>query len=362
MKKVVLLDALRTPFGKYRGSLSALTSVDLGASVTRSLLEKNPSVTADVDQVIFGSVLQSGLGQNVARQISIKSGLDVTVPAFTVNEVCGSSLQALILGREKILSGDANVVIAGGSESMTNATTMQIDGLNDAFEEIPMGITVERLVDEFGLTREEIDAFALESQERAAAANFDTELAPLDELTSLETIRETSMEKLASLKPVFIENGIITAGNASPVNDGAAALLLASEDYAADKKLPVLANVLATVEVGVEPARMALSPIKAIRQLLEKTNLTVADIDRFEINEAFAASSLLINRELGISADKVNVKGGAIALGHPLGATGARLVTTLAHQLADERLHYGITSLCIGGGLGLAVLLENPNA
>ncbi|MDR0298265.1 MAG: thiolase family protein [Streptococcaceae bacterium] len=357
MNEIVILDTIRTPFGKYKGSLAALSAVDLGVDTVKTLLTRNPGTRPD--SVIFGNVLSAGLGQNIARQISIHAGLAPDIPAFTVNEVCGSSLKAIQLARQALLANDAEVILAGGTESMTNAETMHIDGLTDAFENVLMGVTVERLAAEYGITREAQELFAIESHRRAAHTDFAAELT---QNSPLETIRTSTPEKMASLAPVFAENGTITAGTASPVNDGASAMLLSTRAYAQKHGLRSLAVLRDVVEVGVEPARMGISPIKAIQKLSKKTGVTLAEIDRFEINEAFAASSLIINQELGLNAQKVNRQGGALALGHPLGATGARLIGTLAHQLYTSHERLGIASLCIGGGLGLAALLENPNA
>ncbi|HEY0222087.1 MAG TPA: thiolase family protein [Lactovum miscens] len=363
MKDIVILDAVRTPIGKYRGALSHLSAVDLGVITSEALLNRHSSIKSDISQSIFGAVLTSGLGQNIARQISVKSGISVEVPAFTVNEVCGSGMKAILLARQSLALDEATVVLAGGVESMSNAETMQIDGLTDAFENIPMGVTVERLVKEFNISREAMDAFALDSHDKALKADFSSEIVPVEEVTADQAPRSgSSLEKLASLSPVFSENGTITAATATPVNDGATALLITSREYAEKYDLPYLAIIKDAVEVAVEPSRMAISPIKAISQLLEKTNLSIADIDCFEINEAFAASSIIIEQELGLDHKKVNVKGGAIALGHPLGMSAARITGSLAHQLYDKDLKYGVASLCIGGGLGLAMLLENPNA
>ncbi|MDR0298990.1 MAG: thiolase family protein [Streptococcaceae bacterium] len=363
MKDIVILDALRTPIGKYKGALSHLSSAELATAASKALLERNSTIKPDIAQTIFGSVLTAGQGQNIARQISIKSGLSVEVPAFTVNEVCGSGLKAVLLARQAIALDEADVILAGGTESMSNAETMQQDGLADAFEDIPMGLTVERLNTEFAITRDAQDKLALESHQKALNSDFSTEMIAIGELTYDEGPRaDSNLEKLAKLRTVFTESGTITAGNASSVNDGAAALLLSSRDYADQHNLNYLTVIKDAVEIAVDPARMGVSPVKAITELLAKANLSKNQIDRFEINESFAGSSLIIEQELGLNHDKVNMKGGAIALGHPLGASGARLLVTLSHQLVDNHERYGIASLCIGGGLGLAVLLENPHA
>ncbi len=378
MKEIVIIDALRTPVGKYDGALSDKTAAELGVHVVKNLLERHEDIKDDVKQVIFGNVLQAGTGQNIARQISINSGLSHHVPASTVNEVCGSGMKAVILAKQLLQLEEADVAIAGGTESMSQSPiirhrksgeeilTMMSEGLIDAFNGESMGLIGETIAEQFEVSREEQDRFAQRSQEKALAARtagaFEKEIVPFSDLAEDETIRaNSSLEKLSSLRTAFSENGSVTAGNSSPVNDGASALILASNDYAEDKELPVLAKLLASEEVGIDPEIMGVSPIKAIRQLLERTKLDIEDIDVFEINEAFAASSVAVNQELNIPEEKVNIYGGAIALGHAIGSSGARILTTLAYALQRENKRYGIASLCIGGGLGLAVLLENPN-
>ncbi|WP_270265146.1 thiolase family protein [Lactococcus formosensis] len=378
MKEIVIIDALRTPVGKYDGALSDKTAAELGVHVVKNLLERHEDIKDDVKQVIFGNVLQAGTGQNIARQISINSGLSHHVPASTVNEVCGSGMKAVILAKQLLQLEEADVVIAGGTESMSQSPiirhrksgeeilTMMSEGLTDAFNGESMGLIGETIAEQFEVSREEQDRFAQRSQEKALAARtagaFEKEIVPFSDLAEDETIRaNSSLEKLSSLRTAFSENGSVTAGNSSPVNDGASALILASNDYAEVKELPVLAKLLASEEVGIDPEIMGVSPIKAIRQLLERTKLDIEDIDVFEINEAFAASSVAVNQELNIPEEKVNIYGGAIALGHAIGSSGARILTTLAYALQRENKRYGIASLCIGGGLGLAVLLENPN-
>ncbi|MGM9885902.1 MAG: thiolase family protein [Lactococcus sp.] len=378
MNETVILDSCRTPMGKYNGILSDYSSSQLASQLAKQLLEKNPVAKAAVDQVIFGSVITAGQGQNIARQISIKAGLPVEVPAMSINEVCGSGMKSAILANQSILLGESQVALVGGVEIMSktpNVSTdknnqelsaMTKDGLLDAFSEQLMGNTVEVIANQYGITREAMDAFAYASHQKAlqarAAGKFDAEIVSIDQAVEDQCPRpDTSIEKLATLRTVYQENGKLTAGNSSPVSDGASAILLASSEFAAQNNLAVLSVMKATAEVGVEPENMGISPIKAINKLLKKVNLSVDDIDLFEINEAFAASSLVIEQELGLSSDKVNIYGGAIALGHPLGSTGARMLGTLSHQLNQENKRYGVASLCIGGGLGLAVLLENPN-
>lgn len=386
LKEVVIIDGLRTPIGKYKGMLKDLSAVELGSAVTKALLTKYPEAKADVTQVIFGNVLQAGTGQNPARQIALKSGLDYAVTAATINEVCGSGMKAVLMARQAIQLGEAEVVLAGGIESMTRApgvaafdfdtktygaplASMIIDGLTDAQSGEHMGLTAENVAERYQVSRKEQDAFALASQQKAAQARsqglFKNEILPLQVgehlLTEDEGIRgDSTLEKLATLRPAFMEGGTVTAGNASTINDGAAALLLASKDYAEAHNIPYLAIVKETAEVGIDPAIMGISPITAIRQLVEKSGVSLDDIDLYEINEAFAASSIVVEQELGLPKEKVNIYGGGISLGHAIGATGARLLTTLSHQLQDKAKRYGIASLCIGGGLGMAVLLERP--
>lgn len=376
MEEVVLLTGLRSPIGKYRGALKDLTSVELGVHIATSLLNKFPESKKYIGEVIFGNVLQAGSGQNVARQIAVKSGLDLKIPAYTVNEVCASGLKAILLGKEAIQLGKAKVVLAGGVESMTQAPTLKktdgtevkslfYDGLTDAFSNAPMGLTAEKVAEMYGISRKEQDEFAYLSQKKAAKAwaenKFSKELAPMKELQIDEGIRkETTLEKLATLEPVFKENGTVTAGNASTINDGAAGVLLCSKSFAEEMNWPYLAILKESVEIGFDPSIMGISPIVVIQELLEKSKLTKEEIDIFEINEAFAATSLVVEKKLGLDPEKVNPLGGGISLGHAIGATGSRLTTTLAHQLNNENKHYGIAALCVGGGLGVGVLLEHP--
>ncbi len=386
LKEVVIIDGLRTPIGKYKGMLKDFTAVDLGTNLATALIEKYPEIQKDISQVIFGNVLQAGNGQNPARQIALKAGLGYEVTAATINEVCGSGMKAVMMARQAILLGEAEVVLAGGIENMTKApglaefdfesktygaplASMIIDGLTDAQSGKHMGLTAEKVAQEYQVSRKAQDAFALASQQKAAKAQaegrFKNEIVPLESneglLTEDEGIRpDSTLEKLANLRTAFKEGGTVTAGNASTINDGAAALIIASKEYAEAHHLPYLAIIKEVAEVGIDPSVMGISPIKAISQVLKKSQLQVADIDLFEINEAFAASSLVVEQELGLPKEKVNIYGGGISLGHAIGATGARLLTTLSHQMTDLNQHYGIASLCVGGGLGLAILLERP--
>ncbi|MGL9892888.1 hydroxymethylglutaryl-CoA reductase, degradative [Enterococcus sp. DIV0806c] len=383
MKEVVIIDAARTPIGKYRGSLSSYSAVELGTFITTEILERTGINKEAINQVIFGNVLQAGNGQNVARQIAINSGIPVSVPAMTINEVCGSGMKSVILARQQIQLGEADLIIAGGVESMTRAPMIQVsdpenekieeissmvnDGLTDAFSNTHMGLTAENVAKQFAVTRAEQDQYALASQLKAAQASesgiFKEEIIPISRNEEVfatdEAVRGNStLEKLSTLRTVFAEDGTVTAGNASPLNDGGSVLILASKDYAIAHDLPYLATIKGVSEVGIDPSIMGVAPIKAINTLMEKTELSLDDIDLFEINEAFAASSIVVNRELNLPSEKVNIYGGAIALGHPIGASGARILTTLGYALRRQHQRYGVASLCIGGGLGLAVLLE----
>ncbi|WP_207694901.1 hydroxymethylglutaryl-CoA reductase, degradative [Enterococcus sp. DIV0212c] len=382
--EIVIIDALRTPIGKYRGQLKSLSAVDLGTAVTKELLTRNTKAAEHIKQVVFGNVLQAGNGQNPARQIALNSGLGFKVPAFTVNEVCGSGMKAISLAKQAIQLGQADVIIAGGTESMTTAPaitykeedtyskpapTMMVDGLTDAFSGKAMGLTAENVAEQFNITREMQDTFAAHSQMKAAKAQaegkFAKEIVPLSINDTIfeqdEGVRkDTTVEKLSTLKTVFKENGSVTAGNASTINDAASAMILASKSYADKHQIPYLAIIKDVTEIGIDPSIMGISPIKAIQTLLQRNDLNVEDIDLFEINEAFAASSIVVQNELKIPDEKLNILGGGISLGHPIGASGTRIVATLAHQLEDTNSQYGVASLCVGGGLGLAMLIERP--
>ncbi|AGV73485.1 thiolase family protein [Lactococcus cremoris] len=378
MKEIVIIDALRTPVGKYDGALAEYSAEKLGTHVVSALLSKNKNIKSDVEQVIFGNVLQAGNGQNIARQIAINSGLSTSVPASTINEVCGSGMKAVILAKQLLQLGEAEVVIAGGTESMSNAPilknrkteeetlSMLSDGLIDAFSGISMGIIGETIAEQFDVSRADQDLFAQNSQEKAVAASqagiFNDEIVALGKLSVDETPRpSSSLEKLATLRTAFKENGTVTAGNSSPVNDGASALILATKDYAEKHGISYLAELVESAEVGIDPAIMGVSPIDAIQKLVQRSGVQLSEIDLFEINEAFAASSIAVNRELGLKDSQVNIYGGAIALGHAIGSSGAKILTTLGYALKREQKRYGIASLCIGGGLGLAILLKNPD-
>ena len=391
MQEVVIVAATRTAIGSFQGSLAGVPAVELGAAVIRRLLEQTGLDGAQVDEVILGHVLTAGAGQNPARQAAIQAGLPHAVPALTLNKVCGSGLKALHLGAQAIHCGDADVVIAGGQESMSLAPyvmpgartglrmghaqvidSMITDGLWDAFNDYHMGITAENLVDKYGLSREEQDAFSAESQRKALAAiesgRFRDEITPIaipqkkGEPKVFDTDEQpragTTAESLAKLRPAFRKDGCVTAGNASTLNDGAAAVLLMSADKAKALGLPVLAKIAAYASAGVDPAIMGIGPVSATRRCLDKAGWQLADLDLIEANEAFAAQALSVGKELGWDAAKVNVNGGAIALGHPIGASGCRVLVTLLHEMIKRDAKKGLATLCIGGGQGVALALE----
>lgn len=391
MREAVIVAAVRTPIGSYGGSLKDISAVDLGVTAVKGALEKINLDPTLVDEVIFGNVLGAGLGQNVARQVSIKSGLPVTTPSFTINKVCGSGLKTISLAAQAILLGDADVVIAGGTENMSQAPyviqnqrwgsrmgdskvidTMLKDGLTDAFEPMHMGITAENVAAKYNITREDQDSFAVRSQEKAVAAikagKFKDEIVPVlipqrkgDPLVfdTDEYPRENaSMEGMAKLRPAFKKDGTVTAGNASGINDGAAAIIMMSSEKAAQLGLPVLATIKSYASAGLDPTIMGCGPIYASRKALDKAGLSVSDLDLVEANEAFAAQACAVNRELGLNPDIVNVNGGAIALGHPIGASGARIFVTLLHEMQKRDAKCGLATLCIGGGMGIAVIVS----
>jgi acetyl-CoA C-acetyltransferase len=387
----VIVSACRTPIGTFGGSLKDVSAADLGAVVIREALARGGVAPDAIDDVIMGCVLQAGAGMNVARQAAIKAGVPVSVPAETVNRVCGSGLQAVIHATEATRGGYAQVVVAGGTESMSQAPyllsqarwglrmghgqvydTMLAEGLSCAIEGCHMGMTAEEVSRRFGISRADQDAFAAESQARAAQAvssgAFREEIVPVSlpakkgSPASFEIDEHprpgTSAEKLAGLKAAFTSGGTVTAGNASGINDGAAALVVASPAAAAARGLTPIARVLSYAVVGVEPMVMGIGPVGAVRLALERASLATDDIDLYELNEAFAAQALAVARELRLDAAKVNVRGGAIALGHPIGASGARVLTTLIHALRARGGGRGVASLCIGGGMGIAAVVE----
>jgi len=390
MRPVFVLSAARTPIGKFGGAFASLTAAQLGAAAARGALERSGLPAAAVDETIFGHARQAGGGPNTARQVARQAGLPDAVPAFTVNKACASSLKAITLGALTIAAGENDVVLAGGTECMSATPYLLprarfgmrmgnaevVDGMyRDGFL-CPlcgqlMGETAETLAREYGILRAEQDAYAVGSQRRAAeareAGRFADEIVPVTvagkkgdvSVTEDEHPRpDTTVESLAKLPPVFDPQGTVHAGNSSGITDGAAALVLATEEEAAKAGVEPLARVAAWVSSGVDPARMGIGPVPAIRALLEKTRLTLADVDLIELNEAFAAQVIACQRDLSLDPAKVNVNGGAIALGHPIGATGARVATTLVHEMKRRGARRGIASLCVSGGMGMAVLFE----
>ena len=391
MQDVVIVAATRTAVGSFQGSLAHVTAVDLGAAVIRQLLAKTGLDGAQVDEVIMGQVLTAGAGQNPARQAAIKAGLPFAVPALTLNKVCGSGLKALHLGAQAIRCGDAEVIIAGGQENMSLSNyimpgartglrmghsqivdTMISDGLWDAFNDYHMGITAENLVDKYDISREAQDAFAAASQQKASAAiaagRFVDEITPVmipqrkgDPIpftTDEQPRAGTTAESLAKLRPAFKKDGSVTAGNASSLNDGAAAVLLMSAAKAKALGLPVLARIAAYANAGVDPAIMGIGPVSATQRCLSKAGWTLQQLDLIEANEAFAAQALAVGQELNWDASKVNVNGGAIAIGHPIGASGCRILVTLLHEMLKRDAKKGLATLCIGGGQGVALAIE----
>ncbi|MFJ2549264.1 acetyl-CoA C-acetyltransferase [Pseudomonas sp. NPDC087612] len=391
MQDVVIVAATRTAVGSYQGALANIPAVDLGAAVIRQLLTQTGIDAELVDEVILGQVLTAGAGQNPARQAAIKAGLPHAVPAMTLNKVCGSGLKALHLATQAIRCGDAEVIIAGGQENMSLANyvmpgartglrmghstlidSMISDGLWDAFNDYHMGITAENLVEKYSISREEQDAFAAASQQKAAAAiearRFVDEITPIlipqrkGEPVAFATDEQpragTTAESLGKLKPAFKKDGTVTAGNASSLNDGAAAVLLMSAAKAQQLGLPILARIKAYANAGVDPAIMGIGPVSATRRCLDKAGWQLSDLDLIEANEAFAAQALSVGKELGWDASKVNVNGGAIALGHPIGASGCRVLVTLLHEMIKRDVSKGLATLCIGGGQGVALAIE----
>ena len=391
MQDVVIVAATRTAIGSFQGALANVPAVDLGAAVIKRLLEQTGVSGEQVDEVLLGHVLTAGAGQNTARQAAVKAGLPHGVPSMTLNKVCGSGLKAVQLGVQAIRCGDAEVVIAGGMENMSLAPyvmpgartglrmghgqivdTMIQDGLWDAFNDYHMGITAENLVEKYGLSREEQDAFAAASQQKAAAAieagRFADEITPIlipqrkGEPVAFSVDEQpragTTAEALAKLRPAFKKDGSVTAGNASSLNDGAAAVLLMSAEKAKTLGLPVLACIAGYGSAGVDPAIMGIGPVDATRRTLAKAGWDIAELDLIEANEAFAAQALSVGKELQWDASRVNVNGGAIALGHPIGASGCRILVTLLHEMIRRDAHKGLATLCIGGGQGVALAIE----
>ena len=384
MPKAVICGYARTPIGKFRGALSNYSATELGSKVVQELLKKvriDPE-SGIIDQVYIGQVLQAGSGQAPARQVAINAGLPYSTRCTTINKVCGSSLKAVMIATSDIVSGHANVIIAGGIESMSNApyfakekikgemidsgtleSIMMYDGLTDAFDGTSMGMTGEIVAEEFNLSRELADAYAVRSHALANAAWnngwFDSEIIDIEDLEIDQGIRpETNIESLANLKTVFKKNGQVTAGNASQVSDGASAVLVCSEEFARKKGLPILAEIVDYTTSGVEPKRVMVAPITAVETLLKRNNLDIMEIDILEHNEAFAAASVAVQMALKVPEDRFNVHGGAVAIGHPLGATGTRCLMTTINALNRTGGNKGIVTICLGGGNAVAMLIE----
>ncbi|HEI5358942.1 TPA: acetyl-CoA C-acetyltransferase [Staphylococcus aureus] len=390
MTRVVLAAAYRTPIGVFGGAFKDVPAYDLGATLIEHIIKETGLNPSEIDEVIIGNVLQAGQGQNPARIAAMKGGLPETVPAFTVNKVCGSGLKSIQLAYQSIVTGENDIVLAGGMENMSQSPmlvnnsrfgfkmghqsmvdSMVYDGLTDVFNQYHMGITAENLVEQYGISREEQDTFAVNSQQKAVRAQqngeFYSEIVPVSIpqrkgepilVTKDEGVRENvSVEKLSRLRPAFKKDGTVTAGNASGINDGAAMMLVMSEDKAKELNIEPLAVLDGFGSHGVDPSIMGIAPVGAVEKALKRSKKELSDIDVFELNEAFAAQSLAVDRELKLPPEKVNVKGGAIALGHPIGASGARVLVTLLHQLNDE-VETGLTSLCIGGGQAIAAVVS----
>ncbi|EOB6909365.1 TPA: acetyl-CoA C-acetyltransferase [Staphylococcus aureus] len=390
MTRVVLAAAYRTPIGVFGGAFKDVPAYDLVATLIEHIIKETGLNPSEIDEVIIGNVLQAGQGQNPARIAAMKGGLPETVPAFTVNKVCGSGLKSIQLAYQSIVTGENDIVLAGGMENMSQSPmlvnnsrfgfkmghqsmvdSMVYDGLTDVFNQYHMGITAENLVEQYGISREEQDTFAVNSQQKAVRAQqngeFDSEIVPVSipqrkgepiVVTKDEGVRENvSVEKLSRLRPAFKKDGTVTAGNASGINDGAAMMLVMSEDKAKELNIEPLAVLDGFGTHGVDPSIMGIAPVGAVEKALKRSKKELSDIDVFELNEAFAAQSLAVDRELKLPPEKVNVKGGAIALGHPIGASGARVLVTLLHQLNDE-VETGLTSLCIGGGQAIAAVVS----
>ena len=385
LNEVFIVNAIRTPIGTYKGSLKNIKADQLGSMVISEVLQKTRFTKDEIDEVIMGQVLTSGAGQNPARQAAVNSGIPITKPAHIVNQVCGSGLRAVISGYQSIKLGESISVISGGQENMSIAPhsifyrdekkileeklldTMINDGLIDAFNNYHMGITAENIAKKFKISRQEQDIFALNSQKKTEFAiinnKFDDELIKVEHEGNILYKDEhprigLQISDLTKLKTVFQNNGSVTPGNSSGINDGAAALLLTSRAEAKKKSIEPLAKIVSWASVGVDPSVMGLGPIEAVRKAAEKANWNLKEIDLFEINEAFAAQAIAVIRELDIDENKVNVNGGAIALGHPIGASGARILVTLIHEMKRQKKNKGCATLCIGGGMGIALCVE----
>lgn len=391
MREVVIVSAARTALGSYLGSLSSVSAVDLGATAMKAALERGKVKPEQVDEVIIGNVLSAGLGQNISRQVMIKAGLPIETPSMSLNKVCGSGLRAVSLAAQIIKAGDADIIVAGGTENMTRApyvldnhrtgkrmgndTIVDVavnDGLTDAFSNYHMGVTAENIAEQYGLTREEQDAFSADSQRKAQAAiengAFKDEIVPVvipqrkgdpvifdtDEFPKFNT----TAEKLGKLRPAFKKDGTVTAGNASGINDGAAMLVICSKEKAVELGLPIMATIKSYGSAGVDPSVMGLGVVPATELAFKRAGITAKDIDLAEANEAFAAQALAVTKDLGLDLAKTNINGGAIALGHPIGASGARILTTLLYAMEKNDAHLGLATLCIGGGMGTSIVVE----
>ena len=390
MSRVAIVSAKRTAIGSFGGSLKDIPAATLGAEVVKKSLEEINLSPTLVDEVIFGNVLGAGLGQNIARQIAIFAGIPQEKSAFVVNKVCGSGLKSVVLGAQSILLGDNDIVVCGGVENMSTAPyytkdarfgaklgnfeledSIIHDGLTDAFENYHMGITAENIAEQFSISRKQQDEFAVLSQKKASTAiekgKFSNEIVPITIKTRKEEkvfdtdefVRpSTNLESLAKLRPAFKKDGTVTAGNASGINDGAACVILMSEKRASELGINILGFIDGYATAGLDNKVMGLGPIPATRKVLDKLNLTTDDIDLFELNEAFAAQSIAVLNELNLDTSKVNINGGAIALGHPIGASGCRILVSLVHELINENKNRGLCSLCIGGGQGISVVIN----
>jgi acetyl-CoA C-acetyltransferase len=391
MTQAVIVSAVRTAIGAFQGSLKDIPATTLGSIVIKSAVERAGVPVEDIDEVIMGNVLQAGLGQNPARQAALQAGLSTAIPAMTINKVCGSGLKAIHLAAQAIIAGDADIVVAGGFENMSQAPyilqnardgfrmgdqkvidTMVHDGLWCATNDYHMGVTAENLCDTYSITREEQDAFAARSQARAAEAiasgRFMDEIVPVEipQRKGAPVIFDqdeyvkagTTAEKLAGLRPAFKKDGSVTAGNASGINDGAAAVVVMSQERAYELGLKPLATIIANASAGVDPSIMGIGPVSAVKKVLAKANMTLEQMDLIEANEAFAAQAIAVDRELNFDQEKLNVNGGAIALGHPIGASGARVFVTLLHEMQKRDVQMGLATLCIGGGQGVATIIQ----
>ena len=371
MKEVVIVSAARTAIGSFGGSLAGVSAVDLGITAAKGAIERAGIDASLIDEAVIGNVLGAGLGQNIARQVILGAGLPNTTPAFSINKVCGSGLRTVELAAQIIKAGDADIILAGGTESMSNAPYL-VKGLWDAYNNYHMGVTAENIAEQKGITREDQDVFSVESQRRAQVAietgRLKDEIVPVlipqrkgdpkvfdtDEYPKFNT----TIENLAKLKPAFKKDGTVTAGNASGINDGAAMFIIASKEKALELKLPIMATIKGYASGGVDPSVMGLGVIPASKKAMEKAGITADDLDLIEANEAFAAQALAVCNELGFKREITNVNGGAIALGHPIGASGARILTTLLFEMQKRDVKCGLATLCIGGGMGTAIVVE----